>query len=104
MREATSLGGDPSAQQRAGRRAGAAAILERDLAVHECPAVALGALHEAPLPAGKVVDDLRVPPLGDAREPVELVDDHVIYNPGIGPFGFSPDQLESVIRDYIGLG
>ena len=27
----------------------------------------------------------------------------VIYNPGIGPFGFSPDHLEPVIREYLGL-
>jgi hypothetical protein len=25
----------------------------------------------------------------------------VVYNPGIGPFGFSPDHLEPVIRDYL---
>jgi hypothetical protein len=28
----------------------------------------------------------------------------VIYNPGIGPFGFSPDHLEPVIRDYLSRG
>ncbi len=28
----------------------------------------------------------------------------VIYSPGIGPFGFSPEHLEPVIRDYLGLG
>ena len=28
----------------------------------------------------------------------------VIYNPGIGPFGFSPDHLEPVIREHLGLG
>ena len=27
----------------------------------------------------------------------------VIYNPGIGPFGFSPDHLEPVMRGYLGL-
>ena len=25
----------------------------------------------------------------------------VIYNPGIGPFGFSPDHLEPVIEEYL---
>jgi hypothetical protein len=25
----------------------------------------------------------------------------VIYNPGIGPFGFNPDHLEPVIRKYL---
>ena len=27
----------------------------------------------------------------------------VAYNPGIGPFGFSPDHLEPVVRSYLGL-
>ena len=25
----------------------------------------------------------------------------VVYNPGIGPFGFSPDHLEPAIREYL---
>jgi hypothetical protein len=25
----------------------------------------------------------------------------VVYNPGIGPFGFSPEHLEPVIREYL---
>ncbi|MCP4005118.1 MAG: hypothetical protein GY725_13065 [bacterium] len=25
----------------------------------------------------------------------------VIYNPGIGPFGFNPDHLEPVIQEYL---
>ncbi len=28
-------------------------------------------------------------------------DGRVIYNPGIGPFGFNPDHLEPVIREYL---
>ncbi len=28
----------------------------------------------------------------------------VAYNPGIGPFGFSPDDLEEVIADYLSRG
>jgi hypothetical protein len=28
----------------------------------------------------------------------------VIYNPGIGPFGFSPDHLEPVIEEYLSPG
>ena len=28
----------------------------------------------------------------------------VIYNPGIGPFGFSPDHLEPVIEEYLSRG
>ena len=28
----------------------------------------------------------------------------VIYNPGIGPFGFSPDHLEPVIEAYLAEG
>jgi hypothetical protein len=28
-------------------------------------------------------------------------DGRVIYNPGIGPFGFSPDHLEPVIEQYL---
>ena len=28
----------------------------------------------------------------------------VIYNPGIGPFGFSPDHLEPVIEAYLSRG
>ncbi len=28
----------------------------------------------------------------------------VIYNPGIGPFGFSPDHLEPVIEEYLSQG
>jgi type I thyroxine 5'-deiodinase len=28
----------------------------------------------------------------------------VVYNPGIGPFGFSPDHLEPVIREYLAQG
>ncbi len=28
----------------------------------------------------------------------------VIYNPGIGPFGFSPDHLEPVIEAYLSQG
>jgi hypothetical protein len=31
-------------------------------------------------------------------------DGRVVYNPGIGPFGFSPDHLEPVIREYLELG
>ena len=29
---------------------------------------------------------------------------HVLYNPGIGPFGFNPDHLERVIADYLADG
>ena len=28
----------------------------------------------------------------------------VIYNPGIGPFGFSPDHLEPAIEEYLSRG
>jgi hypothetical protein len=28
----------------------------------------------------------------------------VVYNPGIGPFGFSPDHLEPVILEYLQKG
>ena len=28
-------------------------------------------------------------------------DGRVVYNPGIGPFGFSPDRLEDVIETYL---
>ncbi len=28
-------------------------------------------------------------------------DGRVVYNPGIGPFGFSPDRLAVVIEDYL---
>jgi hypothetical protein len=28
-------------------------------------------------------------------------DGKVVYNPGIGPFGFSPDHLEPVIREHL---
>jgi len=28
----------------------------------------------------------------------------VIYNPGIGPFGFNPDHLEPVIEEYLSPG
>ena len=28
----------------------------------------------------------------------------VVYNPGIGPFGFSPDHLEPVIEEYLRPG
>jgi len=28
-------------------------------------------------------------------------DGRVLYNPGIGPFGFSPDELERVIDEYL---
>ncbi len=28
-------------------------------------------------------------------------DGRVVYNPGIGPFGFNPDHLEPVIRKYL---
>ena len=31
-------------------------------------------------------------------------DGRVVYNPGIGPFGFSPDHLEPVIEDYLRRG
>jgi len=31
-------------------------------------------------------------------------DGHVLYNPGIGPFGFSPDELETVISEYLTEG
>jgi hypothetical protein len=31
-------------------------------------------------------------------------DGHVLYNPGIGPFGFSPDDLETVIAEYLAEG
>ena len=31
------------------------------------------------------------------------LDGRVIYNPGIGPFGFNPDHLEPVLREYLGL-
>ena len=32
------------------------------------------------------------------------MDGRVVYNPGIGPFGFSPDHLEPVIEDYLAKG
>jgi hypothetical protein len=28
-------------------------------------------------------------------------DGRVLYNPGIGPFGFSPDELEKTIAEYL---
>jgi hypothetical protein len=28
----------------------------------------------------------------------------VVYNPGIGPFGFSPEHLEPVIEEYLSRG
>ena len=28
-------------------------------------------------------------------------DGRVVYNPGIGPFGFNPDRLEEAIQDYL---
>ena len=28
-------------------------------------------------------------------------DGRVLYNPGIGPFGFSPDELEMAIAEYL---
>jgi len=28
----------------------------------------------------------------------------VLYNSGIGPFGFSPDRLELVIEEYLASG
>ena len=31
-------------------------------------------------------------------------DGRVLYNPGIGPFGFSPDQLEKEIAEYLAEG
>ena len=31
-------------------------------------------------------------------------DGRVLYNPGIGPFGFSPDHLEPVIEEYLSQG
>jgi len=31
-------------------------------------------------------------------------DGRVIYNPGIGPFGFSPEHLEPVIQKYLERG
>jgi hypothetical protein len=31
-------------------------------------------------------------------------DGRVLYNPGIGPFGFSPDHLEAVIAEYLAEG
>jgi hypothetical protein len=31
-------------------------------------------------------------------------DGQVLYNPGIGPFGFSPDELETVIAEYLTEG
>ena len=31
-------------------------------------------------------------------------DGRVIYNPGIGPFGFSPEQLDGVIAQYLAEG
>ncbi len=31
-------------------------------------------------------------------------DGQVLYNPGIGPFGFSPDELETVIATYLAEG
>ena len=33
-----------------------------------------------------------------------LVDRQVIYSPGIGPFGFSPDPLDPVIERDLSLG
>lgn len=31
-------------------------------------------------------------------------DGRIVYNPGIGPFGFNPDHLEPVIQDYLQRG
>ena len=31
-------------------------------------------------------------------------DGRVLYNSGIGPFGFSPDRLELVIEEYLASG
>ena len=31
-------------------------------------------------------------------------DGHVLYNPGIGPFGFSPEDLETEIAKYLKEG
>ncbi len=31
-------------------------------------------------------------------------DGRVLYNPGLGPFGFSPDDLETAIVEYLGEG
>jgi len=31
-------------------------------------------------------------------------DGQVLYNPGIGPFGFSPEELETVIAAYLAEG
>jgi len=31
-------------------------------------------------------------------------DGRVVYNPGIGPFGFNPDRLEEAIVDYLRKG
>jgi len=33
-----------------------------------------------------------------------LFDGHVLYNPGLGPFGFSPDHLETAIVEYLAEG
>ena len=31
-------------------------------------------------------------------------DGRVLYNPGIGPFGFSPEEFETVIAEYLAEG
>lgn len=31
-------------------------------------------------------------------------DGRVVYNPGIGPFGFSPEELEGAIQQYLAEG
>src|SRR5262245_23443503 len=66
----------PVPQQLARRCARALAVLERRLAVHEDPAIALGALHAAPLAGGEIVRDL-VLVLGRQAELREIVDDDV---------------------------
>src|SRR5258706_16124041 len=59
------------------RRAGALALLERDLAVHQRPVIARGPLDPAPLAARDVVHDLGVPPIRQALQTRQVVDDHV---------------------------
>src|SRR5205814_1706131 len=64
------------AQQPAGRRAGAAPVLERHLAVDDRPAVALRLLDTPPLAAREVIRDL-ARPLRQHFQVLQIVDDDV---------------------------
>src|SRR5581483_8138999 len=76
-RDGEGLGADLAvAEQAAGGGAGALSVLERDLAVDQRPAIALGALDDAPFAGRQIVQDLELP-LGGALQLGEVVDDDV---------------------------